>query len=120
MVLIVAGNENVVADDLAVSFENGREFPNASDSNFLENVDTFGVLFGPSHRTSLDWGGHYCGFEIRSNGGRTDTRADTSSLVNQPRGSQRHSQPPDSRSGEPSRDRTEDPLIKSQVLFQLS
>ena len=58
MVLIVAGNENVVADDLAVSFENGREFPNPSDSNLLENIDAFGVLFGPSHRTSLNWGGH--------------------------------------------------------------
>jgi len=77
MVLIVAGNENMVANDFAVSFENGREFPNPSDSNLLENIDTFGVLFGPSHRTSLNVGGHYCGFEIRSNGGRTDTRADT-------------------------------------------
>jgi len=77
MVFIRARNEDVVADDFSVSFENGREFPNPSDSNLFENIDAFGVLFGPSHGTSLNWGGHYCGFEIRSNGGRMDTRADT-------------------------------------------
>jgi hypothetical protein len=70
MVFIRARNEDVVADDFSVSFENGREFPNPSDSNLLENIDAFGVLFGPSHGTSLNWGGHYCGFEIRSNGGK--------------------------------------------------
>jgi hypothetical protein len=50
MVFIVAGGENVVADDLAVSFENGSEFPRPADSNLFENIDPFGVPFGASHR----------------------------------------------------------------------
>jgi len=39
MVFTEARNENVVADDLAVSFENGSEFPRAAESN----------LFFPGH-----------------------------------------------------------------------
>lgn len=50
MVLIVAGNENVVADDFAVSFENGSELPRPGDSNLFENIDPFSVAFGASHR----------------------------------------------------------------------
>jgi len=50
MVFIVAGNQNVVADNLAVSFENGSEFPRPAYSNLFENIDPFGVPFGASHR----------------------------------------------------------------------
>ena len=58
MVFIMARNENVVADDFSVSFKNGREPPNPSDSNLLENIDPFGVVFGRA-MASLKWGGHY-------------------------------------------------------------
>ena len=33
----------LVADNLAVSFENGNEFPRPADSNLFENIDPFSL-----------------------------------------------------------------------------
>ena len=49
MVFVTARNEDVVADDLSVSFKNGSEPPRTDHSNLLENVDPFSVAFGASH-----------------------------------------------------------------------
>jgi hypothetical protein len=63
MVFVTARNEDVVADDLSVSLDDGGELPRLADSNLLENIDPLRVLFGPSHSASLsgedvtvDWG----------------------------------------------------------------
>jgi hypothetical protein len=53
MVFVTARNEDVVADDLSVSLDDGGEFARLAHSNHLENIDPLRVLFGPSHSASL-------------------------------------------------------------------
>jgi len=64
-------------DYLAVSFENGRELPNPSDSNLLENIDTFAycldrAIVPPSIGEDTTVGSRFGQTEERM-----DTRSDT-------------------------------------------
>jgi len=49
MVLVATGDQHMIANDLAVAFEDGNELPALLEENFLEDVDALSVAAGAGH-----------------------------------------------------------------------
>jgi len=79
MMLVTAGNPDVIATEFAMTLDCGKKLSALADPNLLEDVDALGVPFGATHvpRTPLTARNSNLGLRIGQTAPGNDTRVDT-------------------------------------------
>jgi len=50
VVLVAPRNPHLIANDLAVPLDHSGKFPDLAGADFFQDIDAFGVLFGPTQQ----------------------------------------------------------------------